>query len=115
MFFPSFRFLWLFLVVAALSAALDKHFQAKKLMLTVASFVFYAQWNWRFCFLLAGSTAVSYIAGLVIAGTEDRRMRELTVGLAVTAHLGLLSFFKYRDFVTTQVNAGLAALGAGYE
>jgi D-alanyl-lipoteichoic acid acyltransferase DltB (MBOAT superfamily) len=115
MLFPTLAFLGFFLVVAALSAALDKHFLAKKLMLTVASFVFYAQWNWRFCFLLAGSTAVSYVAGLTIAGTEDQRKRRLTVGLAVAAHLGLLSFFKYRDFVTTQVNAGLASLGFGYE
>jgi D-alanyl-lipoteichoic acid acyltransferase DltB (MBOAT superfamily) len=115
MLFPTLAFLGFFLVVAALSAVLDKHFQAKKLMLTVASFVFYAQWNWRFCFLLAGSTAVSYIAGLIIAGTEDQRRRKFTVGLAVATHLGLLSFFKYRDFVTTQVNAGLASLGFGVE
>src|ERR1700761_424896 len=115
MLFPTLAFLGFFLVVAALSAALDKHFQAKKLMLTIASFVFYAQWNWRFCFLLAGSTAVSYVAGLIIAGTDDQRKRKLTVSLAVAAHLGLLSFFKYRDFVTTQVNAGLASLGLGVE
>jgi len=115
MLFPTLAFLGFFLVVAALSAALDKHFLAKKLMLTIASFYFYAQWNWRFCFLLAGSTAVSYAAGLVIASTEDQRKRRLTVGIAVTAHLLLLSFFKYRDFVTTQVNAGFAALGIGTE
>jgi len=115
MLFPTLAFLGFFLVVAALSAALDKHFLVKKLMLTIASFYFYAQWNWRFCFLLAGSTAVSYIAGLLIAGTENQRKRRLTVGLAVTAHLLLLSFFKYRDFVETQVNTGFAALGIGAE
>jgi alginate O-acetyltransferase complex protein AlgI len=115
MLFPTLAFLGFFLVVAALSAALDGHFLAKKLMLTVASYYFYAQWNWRFCFLLAGSTTVSYVAGLVIASTENKRKRRLTVGLAVAAHLLLLSFFKYRDFVETQVNAGFAALGIGTE
>ena len=37
MLFPTLAFLGFFLVVAALSAALDRHFTAKKLMLTVAS------------------------------------------------------------------------------
>jgi len=115
MLFPTLAFLGFFLVVAAGSAALDKHFQAKKVMLTVASFYFYAQWNWRFCFLLAGSTVVSYVAGLMLAAQESQRNRKIIVGVAVIAHILLLSFFKYRDFLETEVNDLFARMGVGAE
>ena len=68
MLFPTSAFLIFFLVVAAAMAMLDTSFTAKKAVLVVASYYFYAQWDWRFCFLLAFSTAVSYAAGLLIDG-----------------------------------------------
>ncbi len=63
MLFPTSAFLIFFLVVAAAMAALDTRFTAKKAVLVVASYYFYAQWDWRFCFLLAFSTSVSYAPG----------------------------------------------------
>src|SRR5437016_8957379 len=98
MLFPTLGFLWFFLVVAAAMAMLETRFAAKKAVLVVASYYFYAQWDWRFCFLLAVSTALSYIAGLLIGASREAGRRRLVLGVAVGLHLGLLGIFKYLDF-----------------
>src|SRR5712691_8021380 len=81
MLFPTSGFLLFFLVVAAAMAVLETRFAAKKAVLVVASYYFYAQWDWRFCFLLAFSTVLSYGAGLLIgaAATSERRRLVLIV------------------------------------
>src|ERR1043165_5559572 len=98
MLFPTSAFLIFFLVVAAAIAALDTRFAAKKAVLVVASYYFYAQWDWRFCFLLLFSTALSYGGGRLIAADHNRDRRRIVLGLAVAGHLGVLGLFKYLDF-----------------
>jgi alginate O-acetyltransferase complex protein AlgI len=115
MLFPTFSFLLFFLVVAAAMAALQRHFSAKKTLLVLASYYFYAQWDWRFCFLLVFSSVISYGAGLLISSTEDRRARRLVVGIAVSLHLGLLGAFKYLDFFVLSANELARLLGLAHE
>src|SRR5690242_12293891 len=98
MLFPTVDFLMFFLVVAGLMAALEHRFETKKLLLVGASYFFYAQWNWRFCFLLGFSTAVSYFVGLLIAVSPTAAGRRAFVIAGVAVHLGLLGIFKYFDF-----------------
>ena len=43
---------------------------ARKAWLLLASYTFYAAWDWRFLFLIVLSTAVDYCAGLESAGIE---------------------------------------------
>ncbi|HEX3881118.1 MAG TPA: MBOAT family protein [Stellaceae bacterium] len=109
MLFPTFAFLLFFLVVAAVLAALGQNFTAKKAVLVVASYYFYAAWDWHFCFLLAFSSAVSFTAGLLIAGTPPRK--RLIVTVAVAIHLLLLGTFKYLDFLTLSANRLAHLLG----
>ena len=111
MLFPTFGFLLFFLVVAAALAALDGHFGAKKAVLVVASYYFYAAWDWQFCFLLAFSSAVSFGAGLAIGATPDRRRQRLVLRIAVAIHLTLLGTFKYLDFLTLSANRLAHLLG----
>src|SRR6185437_5310453 len=109
MLFPTFAFLLFFLVVAALLAVLRGNFEAKKAVLVVASYYFYAAWDWHFCFLLAFSSAVSFSAGLMIAANPRHKRAILTV--AVTIHLLLLGTFKYLDFLTLSANRLAHLLG----
>src|SRR4051794_7695197 len=104
MLFPTSAFLIFFLVVAAAMAALDNRFAAKKVVLVLASYFFYAQWDWRFCFLLAFSTVVSYAAGLLIGRAHEERNRRIVLGGAVAVHLSLLGVFKYFDFFVYSAN-----------
>src|SRR5438270_857922 len=115
MLFPTLGFLLFFLIVAAAMAVLDTRFTAKKAVLVVASYYFSAQWDWRFCFLLAGSSVVSYLAGQLIDAAPDQRRRQTILGIAVALHLGLLGFFKYFDFFVSSANQLARLLGLEHE
>jgi len=115
MLFPTLDFLLFFLVVAVLLVLLDRHFAQKKAMLVVASYFFYAQWDWRFCFLLAGSTAISHVAGLLIGGSGDPRYRRMVLTIGVALHLVILGVFKYLDFLVLSANQLAHLLGLQHE
>src|ERR1700674_5228367 len=115
MLFPTLGFLLFFLVVAAAMAVLGTRFAAKKAVLVVASYYFYAQWDWRFCFLLAFSSTLSYWAGRLIGATADRDRRRLLLGISVALHLGLLGVFKYLDFFVLSANRLAGLLGLSHE
>src|SRR5438067_4641290 len=104
-----------FLIVAAMMAVLDTRFTAKKTVLVVASYYFYAQWDWRFCLLLAGSSALSYVAGWLIDRASDERRARAILGIAVALHLGLLGTFKYLDFFVSSANQLARLLGLEHE
>jgi len=55
MLFPTLDFLLFFVAVLALAVPLARAHTLRKLMLVGASYVFYAQWNWHYCLLLAGN------------------------------------------------------------
>src|SRR5437763_8122083 len=115
MLFPTLGFLLFFLIVAAAMAMLDTRFTAKKAVLVIASYYFYAQWDLRFCFLLAASSAVSYVAGQLIDAASDLRRRKTVLGIAVALHLGLLGVFKCLDFFVLSANNLARLLGLEHE
>lgn len=79
--------------------------------LLIASYAFYAFWDYRFCSLLLGSTAFAYYVGLRIedAKTTEVRSRWLTAG--ILANVLLLVFFKYFNFFIESFRASSAMLG----
>jgi D-alanyl-lipoteichoic acid acyltransferase DltB (MBOAT superfamily) len=115
MLFPTLNFLLFFLTVAAAMVPLRQHHEARKIVLLVASYYFYAQWNWHFCALLAASSCISFVAGRAIAASTDERYRRAVVATAVTMHLLLLGTFKYCDFLVGSANALARALGLTHE
>jgi D-alanyl-lipoteichoic acid acyltransferase DltB (MBOAT superfamily) len=98
MLFPTLDFLLFFIAVLALLYLLRRRYEWQKRLLVVASYFFYAQWDWRFCFLLAFSSCVTYAAGLLLDRTAAEGRRRAIVAAAVTVHLLTLGFFKYFDF-----------------
>jgi D-alanyl-lipoteichoic acid acyltransferase DltB (MBOAT superfamily) len=115
MLFPTLDFLLFFIVVLALMVPLAYSHGLRKLTLVAASYFFYAQWNWHYCLLLAGSSLLTYAGGIGIGATSSRRLRKLIVGITVAMHLLLLSTFKYLDFLVGSTNHVLHAFGAGFE
>jgi alginate O-acetyltransferase complex protein AlgI len=111
MLFPTLDFLLFFLVVVLAAWLLQNRFEARKLFLVGASYFFYAQWNWRFCFLLFGSSVLSYGAGRLIAGNPDAKARQRILAAAVGLHLLVLGVFKYYDFFIGSANELAHALG----
>src|SRR5271165_7249789 len=111
MLFPTTAFLIFFVAVTIGLATLQRSYEAQKIWLVAASYFFYAQWNWRFCFLLAFSSAITYIAGLALERVRTQRSRKRVVAATVTVHLLTLGFFKYFDFFVESGNGLLRALG----
>jgi alginate O-acetyltransferase complex protein AlgI len=113
MLFPTVEFAIFFPVVLALSWALMAHQTLWKPFIVVASYVFYAAADPRFCFLLAAITIVSQLAVVAIHRTEDERRRKWFTTGGVVFCLGVLGAFKYYGFFTEDVGDVLDAVGLG--
>jgi alginate O-acetyltransferase complex protein AlgI len=85
---------WIFFAAVFFVVAQVTPFQ-KKLVVVIASFIFYGFWDVRFVALLLGSAVFNYWTGLEIDRGSRRR---LWVAFAVAANLALLGVFKYYDF-----------------
>src|SRR3954469_25611881 len=64
----------------------------------LASYVFYAWWDWRFVFLLAASTVVNHVLAVAIHRSHGIGRRKSFLALAIAFDLGLLAYFKYANF-----------------
>jgi hypothetical protein len=82
----------------------------RKWLLTIASYVFYAVWNWRFCFLMLFVTINAFAAGQMLAAAKRGR-RTPILAASIGTDLAILGFFKYYDFFLSNVAATLADLG----
>jgi D-alanyl-lipoteichoic acid acyltransferase DltB (MBOAT superfamily) len=109
MVFNSIQFVGFFLVVYALYRLLPH--RAQNVMLVIASYVFYAAWDWRFLSLLIGSTIIDFLVGRYLGRTEDPRRRRLALILSLVFNLGMLGFFKYFNFFAASLSGVLGALG----
>ena len=110
MLFVEFRFFWFFLVVFSVYWSLREN-RSRKIWLLVCSYIFYAAWNWKFLFLLMGSSALDYFVGKMLARTENPRARRGWLMLSLGANLGTLAFFKYFNFFISSAAGLLAWLG----
>ncbi|WP_234110735.1 MBOAT family O-acyltransferase [Chryseobacterium sp. R2A-55] len=76
----------------------SKNYKYQNLLLLVASYYFYANWDWRFMFLLIFSTVLDYVSGLKIENAESQHWRKFWLWLSIGINLGFLGFFKYYNF-----------------
>jgi len=110
MLFPTIQF-GIFFPIVFLGSWLLRPFPTRwKFFMLAASYVFYGWWDWRFCFLLAGSTLFNQFFTAMICMARGAAKRGF-LALAVTANLGVLAYFKYYDFFRTSVVNGLSRIG----
>ncbi|MFL5955088.1 MAG: MBOAT family O-acyltransferase [Gaiellaceae bacterium] len=98
MLFPTVTFAVFFMVVLPVSWALMRHQRAWRAWILLASYVFYAWWDWRFVALLAASTVVNHALAVAIHRSQTVAARKSFLALAVAFDLGLLGYFKYTNF-----------------
>lgn len=80
--------------------------KGRNLFLLIASLVFYAWGEPKYVFLMIFSILVNYIFGrLMDKHRENKKRLKLMLVLSVIIDIGLLSVFKYTDFIITNVNA----------
>lgn len=112
MLFNSEIFLFVFLPVAYVVFWLLNSKTRRYIWLTVSGYIFYAGWNWKFCFLMLFSTLVSYCAGLLFLRPGwSETQRKCILWVPVTVDLVLLGFFKYVNFVLKSASAMLSVAG----
>lgn len=81
--------------------------------LTLASFVFYGWWDWRYLFLLIYTGLIDFSAGLAMERYPRRKKAFLVASLF--GNVGSLAVFKYSGFLMSNVNVALHAFGASYQ
>lgn len=114
MLFNSYVFLFGFLPAVLLGWwGLARWKQLRLAFLTGASWFFYAWWDWRYLPLLIGATSIDYVAGLLIAGTENETRRRLLLAASLTTNIGILAYFKFAGFFLGSLDGIGSALGLG--
>ena len=111
MLFPTVDFAIFFVLVFVGHWLLNHQSRAWKWFMIGASYVFYAWWNWRFVFLLVGVSLLAQMGAIAVTRTRSPRARLVVNGIAVSALLLPLAFFKYYGFLAVNVTNVLGSLG----
>jgi alginate O-acetyltransferase complex protein AlgI len=117
MVFNSLQFVWFFAIVYGLYRLLPavlpvaRAHRGQNWLLLIASYYFYAAWDYRFVTLLAASTIVDYSCGRALGRMTDAKRRRLVMGLSIGFNLSMLGFFKYFNFFAANLQALFAAVG----
>jgi alginate O-acetyltransferase complex protein AlgI len=111
MVFNSLEFVVFFAAVYALYRVLPH--RPQNWLLLVASYYFYAAWDWRFLSLLIGSTVVDYSVALYLGRRHDDAHRRRVLWISIAFNLGVLGFFKYYGFFAENLRVLLDTAGIG--
>lgn len=112
MLFNSLEFLLFLPIVFILYWYVNKKsLQFQNCLLLLASYYFYACWDWRFLFLLMFSTGLDYYTGLKISSVPNKRAKQFWFWLSIIINLGFLAIFKYYNFFASSFSDALALLG----
>lgn len=115
MVFSSVEFLFFFLpLTIALTFASPRW--ARNKVLLAASLLFYLWGGGALIVFLLASIVVNYGAGVLVArgmASGSDRLRNLGVAISVVVSLGMLSYFKYANFLVAQLNRAGDVVGIG--
>ena len=76
----------------------QKNLKLQNALIVVASYIFYAWWDWRFLSLIMFSTIVDYLIGQRLRIEHKQSKRKALLCTSVFVNLGFLGFFKYYNF-----------------
>lgn len=112
MLFNSFHFaLFLPIVLVVYWAVAKKGLHLQNALLLLASYYFYACWDWRFLFLLIFSTGLDYFTGLKMQDAKNTKRRKFWFWLSISFNVGFLGIFKYYNFFAESFAEFLAYFG----
>lgn len=77
---------------------LKKDYRWQNVMLLLASFFFYACWDWRFLFLLLFSILLDFFSAKQIERSAKESHAKFWLVISIGINLGFLGFFKYYNF-----------------
>ncbi len=105
MLFNSPEFSIFFLIVFCIYWLINSKLKYQNLLLLVASYVFYAWWDWRFLSLIIFSSVIDYTIGQKIYQADLEKERKRWLIASLISNLGLLGVFKYYNFFAESFSA----------
>jgi alginate O-acetyltransferase complex protein AlgI len=115
MVFNSFAFLAFFCLVVAVLWILPRRF--RNLFLLIASYAFYAIWDWRLLLLISTSIIIDFVAASHIEKPEtaddtlSRRQKKHWLLFSIIINVAILGFFKYYNFFIDSAGLLLTKFG----
>lgn len=110
--FNSIDFLFFFPIVLGIYFIVPK--KCRKIWLLSASYYFYMSWNPKYILLIAVSTIVTYISGILMEKSNslviERRWKKGVLISCFLINIGILIIFKYADFTVESLNSILRML-----
>ena len=95
MLFPTFSFFLFFAVLFLLYWYVCKTPMMRKILLLIASYVFYASWDVRFCLLLFTVTIINYLFALILTREKEYNVRVVVISIITFLNVLYLFCFKY--------------------
>ncbi|MBR5706074.1 MAG: MBOAT family protein [Bacteroidaceae bacterium] len=114
MLFNSIAFLLFFPVICILYYAIPaQSVKARNMLLLVASYYFYMNWEPAYALLLLTSTVVTYLAAIGISRSEDRKKKKAYLISSIVLNLAILFLFKYYNFIGSNIQSLFQLMGIG--
>lgn len=107
MLFNSIDFLIFFPIVLLVYFIIPK--KVRYIWLLISSYYFYMNWNPKYAILIAVSTIVTYLCGILLPKAANHK--KLVVATSFIINLAILGFFKYFDFFIDNINTILTSIG----
>lgn len=96
---------WIFYIVVIISIQLNnkiiKSIQLQNVILLVASYCFYACWDWRFLGLIILVSVQTYLFGALISRSNVHQKKYLLASVLI--NIGVLGYFKYFNFFSREL------------
>lgn len=96
MLFNSIEFLVFFPVVIVIFFIIPRKLRC--IWLLIASYYFYMSWNPKYATLIAISTLITFISGLLIEISKTKRGKQFVAAASLISNLSILAIFKYLNF-----------------
>ena len=113
--FNSVDFMLFFPIVLAVFFVIPS--KLRSIWLLIASYYFYMSWNPKYTILIALSTIITYISGILVEkyNTVDNKRfvlkKKTVIIVCLVCNLFILIFFKYGDFLLDSMNIALRFFG----
>jgi alginate O-acetyltransferase complex protein AlgI len=115
MLFNSFEFM-AFMALALILFYATRIYKVRRILLIVASYIFYGAWNPPYLLLLAGTTLLDFSVAKRMDRVNSAAARRFLLISSITFNLVLLGSFKYGEFLVGNLNLVLSGLGLpGFE
>lgn len=102
---------FIFFVIVICVVSMCKKTLYRNIFLLVASYYFYAYWDWRFLSLIIFSTIIDFFVGKRIYSLDCKEKSKPYLIVSIICNLGMLAFFKYCNFFIDTLSPVLSSIG----